>query len=47
MRKLLVEKTPMTSLNHKEELSMVKTLMTSLNHEKIINGKNSNDEFKS
>ena len=47
MRKLLVVKTPMTSLNHKEELSMVKTLMTSLNHEKIINGENSNDKFKS
>ena len=29
------------------ELSMVKTLMMSLNHEKIISGKNSNDEFKS
>ena len=29
------------------ELSMVKTLMTSLNHEKIISGKNYNDEFKS
>ena len=47
MRKLLVVKTTMMSLNHKEELSMVKTLMTSLNHEKIINGENFNGKFKS
>ena len=47
MRELSMVKTLMMSLNHNEELSIVKTLMTSLNHEKIINGKNSNDEFKS
>ena len=35
MRKLLMVKTPMTSLNHKEELLRVKTPSTSLNHKTL------------